>query len=74
MTLARLLAVALTGALAVAATGCPGGTSSREGSPPSHCAQMGERCTLAGGVLGVCSESRCEPGQAPPCIKCTSQH
>jgi hypothetical protein len=64
----------LAAVLAVAAMGCPGSSSSGRGAPPEHCTKMGERCSLGKGVLGVCSESHCAPGQQPPCIRCTGQH
>ncbi|HER19577.1 MAG TPA: hypothetical protein ENO14_00865 [Chromatiales bacterium] len=40
----------------------------------SECRQIGARCQLSDGPLGVCIETRCENEQTPPCFACTPQH
>lgn len=41
---------------------------------PAVCASIGAQCQLPDGPLGVCQQSPCAAGVAPPCFKCTSQH
>ncbi len=38
------------------------------------CRQIGSRCQLPDGPLGVCIETACAAGQTPPCFACTPQH
>ena len=53
-------------------TGCPEGKRSELSS---RCTKLHEQCLLPpSGPLGVCNETDCLPGQAPPCLKCVSQH
>lgn len=41
--------------------------------PPAVCERLGDRCQLAGGPIGICSETSA-PCDEPPCLACMSQH
>lgn len=63
----------LAGLLAAFAAGCDVDGFVSE-PPSSRCERVGAQCRLAAGPLGVCESAPCPPGQAPPCLVCTSQH
>jgi len=45
-----------------------------EGAPiATTCAQVGDRCRLPDGPIGICGESLGECAE-PPCLVCQSQH
>jgi hypothetical protein len=46
----------------------------KKAGPAKSCIKEYEQCTLASGVLGVCTPVDCAEGQAPPCLVCRSQH
>jgi len=45
-----------------------------EPTVPTTCSRIADKCQLPDGPLGVCIETRCEPGEQPPCFACTPQH
>jgi hypothetical protein len=64
----RMLAAVLLAIL----TGC--GPDATQPAPTAECREAGAQCQLSAGPLGVCEQSHCEPGQAPPCYRCIPQH
>jgi hypothetical protein len=50
---------------------CPG---AGDKAPTAACTAAYEKCMLSSGVLGICDNVDCAPGQAPPCLVCRSQH
>jgi hypothetical protein len=63
--------------LAIALSGCPGSKKTRERDSttvPAPCTKLGAQCELSASTLGVCTETPCPEGKAPPCLKCVSQH
>ena len=42
--------------------------------PSATCTEAGTQCQLPEGPLGVCEQSHCRVGEAPPCYRCIPQH
>jgi len=59
--------------LALLVAGCPESSSGSAPSEPEACEQIGQRCQLPEGPIGICSETT-EPCDEPPCLACMSQH
>jgi hypothetical protein len=51
---------------------CDSGSFS--GPVAATCTEIGSRCQLPDGPLGVCQEIPCAGDAKRPCFKCTSQH
>lgn len=58
-------------ALALSVYACDKG---KHPAPPSRCEKLYERCQFRDGVIGVCGEAECRPGEPAPCLRCTGQH
>ena len=68
----RPAGVALLTALALCIAGC----DLEDTAPPPTpvCTEVGARCELPDGPLGVCERQTCRKGETPPCFQCTPQH
>lgn len=66
----RRFALAL---LLLCGLGCPD-TQQQTAPTSATCTELGARCKLPDGPLGVCNPVTCKPGQAEPCLSCLPQH
>lgn len=54
-------------------SGCPDG-SAAPAAPGQQCAQLGDRCRLPDGPMGVCNDTGRRDCASPPCLACMPQH